>query len=369
MLVVGLVWLIASCVSAKKWPPSENGQPLEWSYPQSVGPFEMSPRGPQAIEKHPSLVALAYYGFSNNPSDSMATSPELFRRQVAYLEVQSFGFMNLKHWLPTKSRLSEDRQILITIEGWSSESDSLLQETLDKKIPVVLFLNSLDLKNSEAISFVQRQAQNPLLSVGLRGTGMAKSINEELHQLADLTGSRVSLFSYPVSSDPRPIKVDLQSAGITLALTHLSGAIGSESDPLLWPRFPINNHHGQLLGPQKNGFEIRAFSLPMDLTSLEDKNFLQTNRLFIGITTQIHDARRLNCFFNGSPVARIMRTAQHKHFPASMKNWGHRYELSLKEKPEGPPLLRCTLLAQPGSKSQPPRFHWGTVQLPSAKRD
>ncbi|MCB0384009.1 MAG: hypothetical protein KDD43_01350 [Bdellovibrionales bacterium] len=367
LLMVGCGLIFSACGTMSRPSVPLDSTPVEWAYDDSVGEVTSSHRRPQAIAQLPSVVALAYYGFAESVDSPLTTTPELFRQQVEYLKLQNFSFFDLAQWKASERQILGNQQILLTLEGWSPGHPEILKEAQTQRIPLVIFLNSKDLLNPEAKSYLIANRNNPLITFGLRGSQLTQSLKQETKELGKLLGQPPKVYSYPAGEDPSMLKSTVKDLGYQLAMTHLSGAVGRETDPLMWPRFPLNNRHGQLLGPQKNGFEIRAFALPLELKSLEAKEFFSTNKLFIGITTQIHDARRLNCFFNGSPVARIMRTAQHKHFAASTKNWGHRYEISLKEKPKGPPVLRCTLLGQPGNSSLPPRFHWGTVRIPSVE--
>lgn len=364
LIAASLLQALWSCASAP--PPASQATwsaPLEWSKPDALPPFDFSPRTPQSLTQQSSLVALAYYGFGDPASSPQATPVELFWQQINYLKQHQFAILSLNEAQRRLQQNGSDRQVVITIEGWSSPLENILKELSAKNLPVTWFLNSQDLKIPEVAKLIDEYKKNPLIALGLRGTGIGGQLLPEKHLLARHWGSAPLAYSYPAGEAPRSVIDALKNAGIPLGLTHFSGAIGPETDPLQWPRFPLNNKFGALLGPTGNGFEVRVHSLPLELKSLSPERLPQQQRHFVGITTRIHDARPLNCFFNGTPVARIIRTAKNEHFEASMKNWGHKYEINVQKMPPEVPLLRCTLLAMPGNDTTPPRFYWGTIPL------
>lgn len=361
-LLGSLLWSCASLppqTTPASWTP-----PLEWSLPDNLGPTNFAQRAPQSLENQTAVVALAYYGFGPPTDGAQMTPVELFNKQISYLKERGFAFLSIADARRSQEQNRPGLQVAITIEGFSAPLEQIFKELSSKAIPVTWFVNSQDLKIPAATKLIEEQKKNPLLQLGLRGTGIGGQLLPEKQGLSRIWGSAPVAYSYPTGENPRSLLTALRQSGIPVGLTHLSGAIGRESDPLQWPRFPLNQRFGALMGPTGNGFEVRVHSLPLELKPLEVGRWPQTNQHFVGITTRIHDARPLSCFYNGTPIARIIRTAKSEHFAASMKNWGHKYEINLQAAPaEATPLLRCTLLAAPGSDSTPPRFYWGTIQL------
>ena len=366
ILAVGVGLAACSCPNKISPGPSKNlsTTPLEWQYPDSLGPLGSTDRGPQAISGLTGVVTLAYYGFHPDPNLSAVTDPSLFRQQLGYLKQNGFKFLTLDEALKAAQDSSHDRQVLITIEGWSKNFAEQFAHLVREKIPVTLFLNSRDLHDSQAQEFLSQHRDHHLLSLGLRGTEMLKSIGREKALLSQLLGRVPLAFSYPTGQDPNLWLEKVKASGFSTAFSHFSGVAYKNTSPLLWPRFPLNNKFGQLVGNKKNGFELRVHTLPLGIAHLNSDRFPQTRIFYVGVETEIPDARLLNCYYNGAPVARVARLAKHEAFAASMKNWGHRYEIRLRDKPKGAPLLRCTLLAKPGTNKHPPRFHWGTLRLP-----
>lgn len=385
--VVSLLLPLASCSLFEKkeaLPSNElstqtEENPQEWSWP---APFSHSisdkKRGPSAVPiDQDSMVLFGYYHFNRSLTDSKSTSPELFRQQISYLRQHNFQFINLPQIQNDSARPSvQNPRVAILIEGWSESLPEVWDDLQKENIPVLIFINSTEIGSHASKEFFESTRTNPLVSFGLRAPSLPSKIDYETKKLKAFWGQPITAFSYPIN-DVSGYRKEIERLGFKTGVSHFSGAVSTASDRLFLSRFPVNNKYGQINGQTKNGFEIRAFSLPLDLrvrdSGLDSQQKFKKEILSFEINKSVHDPRSLHCFYNDTEIQRIARLAKYSNFPVSMKNWGHRFELSLRkptqtpvsQKETQPPILRCTLLGRSAEGKRPPRYHWGSMLIPN----
>lgn len=353
--------------------------PQEWSW-QAPFPHSTSDpkRRPSAIPAdQDSMVLLGYYHFNRSLTNSKTTTPELFQQQISYLKQHSFQFVGLPQ-LQNHSAKSSGRnpKVALLFEGWSESLPEAWIDIQKENIPVLIFINSTELGLQASREFFESIKKSSLVSFGLKAPSLPNKIDSEAKKLEAFWGQPITAFSYPIN-EVSGFREEIERLGFKTGVSHFSGAVSTASDKLFLSRFPINNNYGQINGQTKNGFEIRAFSLPLDLrvrdSALDSRQESKKEILSFEINKGVHDPRSLHCFFNDTQIPRIARLAKHSNFSISMKNWGHRFELSLRkptqtavaQKENEPPILRCTLLGNSAEGKRPPRYYWGSVLIPN----
>lgn len=366
-------------LSSKELLPQIEVTPQEWSW-QAPFPYSTSDpkRRPSAIPvDQDSMVLLGYYRFNRSLTDSKTTTPELFQQQISYLKQHSFQFVGLPQ-LQNDSAKSSARnpKVALLFEGWSESLPEVWTDIQKENIPVLIFINSTEIGLQASKEFFESIKKSPLVSFGLKAPILPSKIDNEAKKLEAFWGQPITAFSYPIN-EVSGFRKEIERLGFKFGINHFSGAVSTTSDKLFLSRFPINNNYGQINGQTKNGFEIRAFSLPLDLrvqdVPQDSRQEFKKEILSFEINKSVHDPRSLHCFYNDTEVPRIARLAKHSNFSASMKNWGHRFELSLRkptqtsvtQKGNEPPILRCTLLGHSAEGKRPPRYYWGSVLIPN----
>lgn len=349
--------------------------PREWSW---QAPFSYAnsdtERSPSAVPvDQDSMVFLGYYRFNRSLTDPKTTTPELFRQQISYLKRHSFQFVGLPQIQHDSARPSvRIPKVAILFEGWSESLPEAWIDLQKENIPVLIFINSTEMGLQASKEFFESIKKNSLVSFGLKAPSLPTKVDSETKKLEAFWGQPITAFSYPIN-EVSGFRKEIERLGFKTAFNHFSGAVSTASDKLFLSRFPINNNYGQIKGQTKNGFEIRAFSLPLNLRLQDAPQKFEKEILSFEINKRVHDPRSLHCFYNDIEIPRIARLAKHSNFSASMKNWGHRFELSLKkpsqdsvvQKEQEHPILRCTLLGHSAEGERPPRYYWGSVPIPN----
>ena len=119
-------------------------------------------------------------------------------------------------------------------------------------------------------------------------------------ELGPGTNTSPKLFAYPYGEYDQDLAELVNGLGF-VAFGQEAGALSAPLDPRALPRFPIEEHYGDLAG-----FSLKAQSLPLPIKQLTPWNPLITSnnppRLTVTLEPNIVPADALHCYLNGPPM-------------------------------------------------------------------
>ena len=119
-------------------------------------------------------------------------------------------------------------------------------------------------------------------------------------ELGPHTNESPKLFAYPYGEYDQDLAELVNGLGFT-AFGQEAGALGEPLDPRALPRFPIEEHYGDLAS-----FILKAQSLPLPIREVSPWNPLITlnnpPRMSVTLTPGVVPPQTLNCYLNGPPM-------------------------------------------------------------------
>ena len=96
--------------------------------------------------------------------------------------------------------------------------------------------------------------------LGMSDDDILADLNRASKRFFEELGFRPTLFAYPYGEYDARIKLLVKAAGLDIAFTQLSGPLSSSADPLILPRFPLNERYAGL-----DRFKLITGTLPLDI--------------------------------------------------------------------------------------------------------
>lgn len=308
-------------------------------------------------------VILMYHRFGEDSLPS--TSVRLSQFEAHLDELINGGYQVLP--LPeivaalNEGRALPDRSLAITIDdGARSVYTEAWPRLRARNLPFTLFISSepLDLGLPAYLSWDQlrEMVAGGGVTVGNHGhrhdhmvhlspEAQRANIAKASKRLFAELGNMPEMFAYPYGEMSAALRQAVEEAGFSAAFGQHSGALGSRSDRLTLPRFPINETYGDM-----ERFRLVANTLPLPVSDITPADpFLRSlaqNPPNLGFTVDetVGDLRGLNCFAkNGEPALTRLDNRIELRLPAPL--------------PAGRARINCTLRAKDG------RWHWFGTQF------
>ena len=225
-----------------------------------------------------SAVILQYHHVSDTTPDSTSVSEKEFNAHLDWLEHNHFRFMSLPELVKlVKSGKLDSKEKIAAItfdDSYISICDTAWPILRKRSIPFTLFVSTSNLNTGSSIQCnwdrLKAIHKSGLMTIGnhahehehmlqrLYGESdkqWEKRIIESIHvtqQIIDANiGRQPLLFAYPYGEFNDQLKNIVKRLGYT-AFGQQSGAIGTFSDQLALPRFPLSGSHSNLkLLPEK----------------------------------------------------------------------------------------------------------------------
>ena len=241
--------------------------PLVWSSPSLAG------------LNH--CVVLLYHQFSDTGPKSTSISPLLFEEHLKYLETNDFQVIPLKTVIERlKMQLSlPDKCVSLTADdGYLSFYERAYPLLVKYKTPMSVFVSTeaIDKQYSSIMSWGQLREMTELVDVynhSVNHQHLIDKTDEEL--LNEITSAQLRLkselsqdnkfFAYPYGEFDEKAYHLIEELGYTGFGQH-SGAIGSKSDFINLPRFPMASSYAEM-----DSFVMKINTLPMPVKNEEPK--------------------------------------------------------------------------------------------------
>ena len=285
----------------------------------------------------------------------MSRPPFRLRVFPAGLVLGAAGILNA---VPAAGAELPDRTIAITVDDAYASVYAHAWPRLKKAgLPFTLFVStdSVDRGHTGYMSWDQiREMKAAGVTIGSQTASHPHLPDIEIEQvkieldraaqrLADETGERPTLLSYPYGEYGNEIQRVVAGRGYTAAFGQHSGVAHAGGDRFGLPRFALNETYGGV-----DRFRLTASALPLPVRDRVPTDLiLQQNPPAFGFTVDpsISDLDRIDCYASGQGRTRV-------------EGLGSRVEVRLAEPfPPGRPRINCTMPGPDG------RWRWYGVQF------
>ncbi|TNE67112.1 MAG: chitin deacetylase [Alphaproteobacteria bacterium] len=218
---------------------------------------------PGAAIADQSAVILLYHRFGEDDIPSTNIRIEQLEGQIEQLKAGGYSFLSLGE-IVRRLKAREDlpsRTITITVDdAYKSIATNGWPRLRATGIPMTLFVSTepVDSGSSNYMSW------DDVRRLKAEGVEIGHHTATHLHMphagldaaMADVKtasarfeaelGSVPELFAYPYGEYDLPTRNAIEAAGFKAAFAQVSGAAGQMDDPYSLPRFPVNEHYGDL---------------------------------------------------------------------------------------------------------------------------
>ncbi|MCJ9428246.1 polysaccharide deacetylase family protein [Kordiimonas marina] len=306
-----------------------------------------------------SAVVLLYHRIGEDSIPSTNIRIDQFEAQIALLKSGGYHFLPLGE-IVRRLKAREDlppRTIAITVDdAYKSVFVNGWPRLKAAGIPMTLFVSTdaVDRGSSNYMTWDDIRAlkadgveigHHSASHMHMPHAGVKAAIADikaANKRFEDELGEKPTLFAYPYGEYDLDIKKAVMKEGFTAAFAQVSGAAAQWSDPFALPRFPINEHYGDM-----TRFKLVSQAIALPVSDVVPLNPLVTddrNPPLFGFTVDdmVKGLGALACYPShlGGP-AKLMRLA------------GNRIEVRFdKPFPKGRNRINCTMPAGHG------RWYW-----------
>ena len=226
-------------------------------------------------------VVLLYHQFSDAGPKSTSISPLLFEEHLKYLQTNDFQVLPLKNVierLRMQLSLPDNCVSLTADDGYLSIYESAYPLLVKYKTPMSVFVSTeaIDKQYSSIMSWEQLREMSSLVDV-YNHSVTHQHLNDKTKEvlLNEITSAQLRLknelfqeikfFAYPYGEFDEKVYKLIEELGYTGFGQH-SGAIGTKSDFINLPRFPMASSYAEM-----DSFVLKINTLPMPVKNEEPK--------------------------------------------------------------------------------------------------
>jgi len=266
-------------------------------------------------------VILMYHKFGENKYPSTSVRLEQFETQLDYIRTNGFKVLPLEEIAAAYRNQTDlpDKSIAITVDdAYASvytEAYPRLKklnwpftvfvctDSVDQNFKAMMTWDQMREMKENGVLFANHTSTHDYLVRRKKGETadehlerVQNDIEHAQQRLVDEFGSTPMLFAYPYGEFNTQIAEYLKSAGY-LAFGQHSGAMGLHSNPVALPRFPVNEHYGDI-----KSLRAKFKALAMPVTSLAPFEPVTTDRQpLLEVSLDEADAwlGEMACFISG----------------------------------------------------------------------
>ena len=270
-------------------------------------------------------VVLQYHHVSEDTPGITSVTPGQFQQHLDYLHEHSFHVLPLSEVvgkLAARQELPDDC-VSITIddafgsaytEAWPRTSRYgypltvfVNTESVDRKVPAFMTWDQMREMAGKGVEFQNHSNSHAHLVRLHAGESMddweqrvASEILVAQNRIKMELGTTPTLFAYPYGEYNTALRRLVQSMGLT-GFGQQSGPAWADGDFGALPRFPMNTLYASM-----RTFPTKVRTLPLPIVSAEPREPLVEDTIWQPTLTltfkpEVAHAKRLTCFFNGSP--------------------------------------------------------------------
>lgn len=268
------------------------------------------------------VACLIYHRFGDSRYPSTNISVKLFREQLQYLRDKQFQVLTFGEAakLVYENKKILGKAVVITVDdGFLTFKTNALPLLKEFGYPVTLFVNTETIGAGEYLSWKDLSDMvKEGIEIGNHSHSHAYFLSHHEDKLSffkqdvikaknlmnEKLGIEPKIFSYPYGEFDQDMMNEVRALGFYYAAAQNSGILCETSNPLAIPRFPINEHFG----------ELRTFVEKVNMKALRIKGngaistlyLLNPPELQILFENDNYDLGRLQCFTQGGvPVFHI----------------------------------------------------------------
>lgn len=283
--------------------------------------------GGRVCQAADSAVILLYHHVAEDTPASTSISPVEFRSHLNYLKDNGFNIIPLDQMinsLKADQPLPEKSVVITFDDGYSSIYSTAFPLLQSFAYPFALFLSTqpIDDRQSNYMSWEQiremadagviianHMVNHPYMlapHAGENSTQRLQRLREELlfaeQRIEDETGQSHRYLAYPYGEYDPAIKAMLMALNF-IGLAQNSGAVGSHSDFLTLPRFPLAGIYANL-----DTASTKFPTLPFNVIQLSPGSPVTSNRspaVTLKFQPGNYSASQIGCFVNNRPIPLI----------------------------------------------------------------
>ena len=232
------------------------------------------------------ILAIMYHRFNESSYPSTNIQMDIFKNQIEIIKSSNYVFSDPSKFIKNFHIPKKNKEILITIDdGFESFYIEAWPYLKKNKIPFILFVSTEPVGKkgymtwkqireieSENFAFIGHHSHTHNYLVDTTNDLFIKDIEQANKIFLKELGHIPNLFSYPFGEYSELMR-DYISHNFDYAFGQHSGVIDVNKDKFELPRFPINEHYGEL-----KRFNSIINSFPLEFEQLFPKEKKLTNK-------------------------------------------------------------------------------------------
>ena len=261
--------------------------------------------------KDEGILSIMYHRFNESKYPSTNIQMNIFKEQMNLIKNSDLLFYDPKNLVTNFDKPKKQKQILITIDdafkSFYTEAWPYLKKN---QIPFILFVSTepvgkrgymtwdqiLEVEGSE-FAMIGHHSHTHDYLIDKTNQEFISDIEKANTIFEDKIGYNPTLFSYPFGEYSKFMK-DYISNNFKLSFGQHSGVIDMNKDKFELPRFPINEHYGEI-----NRFKsiIKSFPLEYKILMPEEKKINEQNNppnFLVEFFNEQENIKDINCYSN-----------------------------------------------------------------------
>jgi peptidoglycan/xylan/chitin deacetylase (PgdA/CDA1 family) len=232
---------------------------------------------PLAEAKSNSAVILMYHRFGESKFPSTSIGLEQFEAHLKYLQEHHYLVLPLPAIIEklNKGEALPQNTVGISIddayesaytEAWPRLKKAgfpftlfVATDSVDRNFKGIMTWEQIRSFAKNGVTIGNHTASHPYLE-NLNLFSAKTEITKAQKRLTEELGQAPELFAYPYGEYNEDVLDLVKAQGFKAAFLQISGAVGAHSPMLLLPRFPLNEHYGEM-----NRFKSLLNTLPLDI--------------------------------------------------------------------------------------------------------
>ena len=280
----------------------------------------------KSYSKDEGVLSIMYHRFNESKYPSTNIQMNIFKKQINLIKSSDLVFYNPKNLVANFNKPKKQKQILITIDdafkSFYTEAWPYLKKN---KIPFILFVSTepvgkkgymtwdqiLEIESSDFVMIGHHSHTHDYL-IDKTNQEFISDIEKANIIFEDKIGYSPKLFSYPFGEYSKFMK-DYISNNFKLSFGQHSGVIDINKDKFELPRFPINEHYGEI-----NRFKSIIKTFPLEYKKLmpEEKKIDDQNNppnFKVEFFSEQENIENINCYSNEKGNWEKSKTKIHKN--------------------------------------------------------
>jgi peptidoglycan/xylan/chitin deacetylase (PgdA/CDA1 family) len=257
------------------------------------------------------ILSIMYHRFNESKYPSTNIQMEVFKNQIKIIKESNYVFSNPAKFKENFSIPKKNKEILITVDdGFESFYFNAWPYLRKNRIPFILFVSTEPVGKkgymtwkqireieSEKFAFIGHHSHTHDYLIDDTSDIFIKDIEKANKIFLKELGYIPNLFSYPFGEYSRFMR-DYISENFDYAFGQHSGVIDVNKDKFELPRFPMNEHYGEI---DRFKSIINTFPLEYDQIFPKEKKLTQENnppRFEVKFFKNQKNLENINCYSN-----------------------------------------------------------------------